>query len=244
LKTDDKSTISLAWIQTKKNSNKGKHFKRLRVLFDSGCAATLVNHSFLKDLEKNAALNTKWSIKAGTFTTTAKCQCMFSLPEFHENRDIIWDVYVDTSSTKGSRYDMIIGRDLMNNIGLDLRFSDNTMTWDNASVPMHSVQWLEADNLELYSAHIISQNDPIATDAERIQSILDVKYSPASTSDMVSECTDLITSEQEKLGTLLNKYADLFDGTLGTWKTTPVPTARASETTLVIPRPNLSQANP
>jgi len=222
LKTDDKSTISLAWIQTKKDSNKGKHFKRLRVLFDSGCAATLVNHSFLKALKKKSALNTKWSTKAGTFTTTAKCKCMFSLPEFHENRDIIWDVYVDTTSSKNSRYDMIIGRDLMNSIGLDLKFSDNTMIWDNASVPMRSVKWLEGDNLELYSAHIISQNDPIATDAQRIQSILDVKYAPASTSEMVSECTNLQVSEQEKLSELLDKYADLFDGTLGTWKTSPV----------------------
>jgi hypothetical protein len=39
---------------------------------------------------------------------------------------------------------------------------------------------------------------------------------------MVSECTNLHVSEQEKLGALLDKYADLFDGTLGTWKTTPV----------------------
>jgi hypothetical protein len=87
---------------------------------------------------------------------------------------------------------------------------------------MHSVKWLEGDNLELYSAHIISQNDPIATNAERIQSILDVKYAPASTSKMVSECTNLTESGQDKLGTLLNKYADLFDGTLGTGKISPV----------------------
>jgi hypothetical protein len=92
---------------------------------------------------------------------------MFSLPEFHESRDIIWDAYVDTTSTKDSRYDMIIDRGLVNSIGLDLKFSDNTMTWNSASVHMRSVKWLEGDNLELYSAHII-QNDPIATDAEII----------------------------------------------------------------------------
>jgi hypothetical protein len=75
---------------------------------------------------------------------------MFSFPEFHENRDIIWDVYVDSTSSKDSRYDMIVGRDLMYSIGLDLRFSDSTMVWDNATVPMQSIKWLEADNLELY----------------------------------------------------------------------------------------------
>jgi hypothetical protein len=106
-----------------------------------------VNHTFLKALKKKLALNTKWSTKAGTFTTKAKCKCMFSFPEFHENRDIIWDVYVDTSSSEDSRYDMIVDRDLMNYIGLDLRFSDSTMLWDNATVPMRSIKWLEADNL-------------------------------------------------------------------------------------------------
>jgi hypothetical protein len=39
---------------------------------------------------------------------------------------------------------------------------------------------------------------------------------------MVDECTNLTKSEQEGLFTLLDKYQDLFDGTLGTWKTTPV----------------------
>jgi hypothetical protein len=133
MKTDDKSTISLAWIFFKKDSNKGKHFKRLRALFESGCAATLVNHTFLNALKKKSALNTKWSTKAGTFTLKAKCKCMFSFPE---NRDIIWDVYVDTTSSEDSRYNMIVGRDLMYSIGLDLRFSDSTMVWDNATVPM------------------------------------------------------------------------------------------------------------
>jgi hypothetical protein len=147
---------------------------------------------------------------------------MFSFPEFHENRDMIWDVYVDTSSSEDSRYDMIVGRDLMNYIGLALKFSDSTMVWDNATVPMRSIKSLEADNLELYSAHIVSQNDPIATDAARIQSILDVKYTPAETSEMVGECTNLTKPEQKGLYSLLDKYTDLFDGTLGTWKTTPV----------------------
>jgi hypothetical protein len=171
--------------------------------------------------EKKSALRTKWSTKAGTFTTTAKCKCMFSFPEFDENRDIIWDVSVDTTSTEESRYDMIVDRDLMYSIGLDLRFSDSTMVWDNATVPMRSITWLEADNLELYSTHIISQNDPIASDAARIQSTLDVKYTPASTDEMVDECTNLTKSKQERLFTLLDRYQDLFDGTLGTWKTTP-----------------------
>jgi hypothetical protein len=57
------------------------------------------------------------------------------LPEFHAQRLIKWDMYVD-DSTSLSTYDMIIGRDLMDAIGMDLLFSENLMRWDNATVPM------------------------------------------------------------------------------------------------------------
>ena len=56
------------------------------------------------------------------------------LPEFHEHRVIEWDMYVDESSSSLSTYDMIIGRDIMESIGLDLLFSENLMRWDNATV--------------------------------------------------------------------------------------------------------------
>jgi hypothetical protein len=64
-----------------------------------------------------------------------------------EPRHYMGRIYVDTTSTKESRYDMIVGRDLMYSIGLDLRFSDSTMVWDNTTVPMRSTKWLEANNL-------------------------------------------------------------------------------------------------
>jgi hypothetical protein len=45
--------------QNPKESTKDKDFKRMRVLFDLGCAATLVNHKkFLKKLKKKDGKNT------------------------------------------------------------------------------------------------------------------------------------------------------------------------------------------
>ena len=60
------------------------------------------------------------------------------LPEFHAHRLIEWDMYVD-DSTSLTTYDMIVGRDLMDSIGLDLIFSENLMRWDNATVPMRTI---------------------------------------------------------------------------------------------------------
>jgi hypothetical protein len=70
---------------------------------------------------------------------------------------------------------------------------------------------------ELLYAH-----DPSTADAERIQNIIESKYTPADLNKIVEECTHLEKDEQIQLLRLLQKFENLFDGTLGTWKTDPV----------------------
>ena len=221
-KTKHVSTITLGWIHTKEGSKEAKHFKRLRVLFDSGCGATLVNHSFLTKLKKAKVPPTTWSTKAGSFQTTSRCKCTFSFPEFHENKYITWKVYVDESDPEMSRYDMIVGRDILTEIGLDLKFSEQVMEWDNATVPMRSTRWLDSHHIDLYEAHIHLQNDPLSEEVKRIQDILDVKYAPADLTQTVDRCSNLTMPEKGDLHQLLARHEDLFDGTLGTWNTEPV----------------------
>ena len=42
------SSITLGYLKTRMGFNKAKDIKRIRVLFDTGCDATLVNQSFVK----------------------------------------------------------------------------------------------------------------------------------------------------------------------------------------------------
>ena len=136
---------------------------------------------------------------AGSFTTTKKCKCKFLLPEFHAHRVIEWDVYVDDSKSNVSRYDMIIGRDLMEAIGLDLLFSENLMRWDNATVPMRDSSWFDKTFANPFHNELFSIEDPVTTEVERIQSILDIKYAPADLDKIVQECTHLTEMEQSAL---------------------------------------------
>jgi hypothetical protein len=41
------------------------NWKRMRILLDTGCAATLINHSLIKSLETTKETKTKWTAKAG-----------------------------------------------------------------------------------------------------------------------------------------------------------------------------------
>jgi hypothetical protein len=43
------STITLGYLHTKRGSLKEKNQKRIKILFDTGCGATLIHHSLVKD---------------------------------------------------------------------------------------------------------------------------------------------------------------------------------------------------
>jgi hypothetical protein len=49
--------------------------------------------------------------------------------------------------------------------------------------------------------------------------IIESKYTPADLKKIVEECTHLEKDEQKQLLKLLQKFEELFDGSLGTWKT-------------------------
>ena len=52
--------------------------------------------------------------------------------------------------------------------------------------------------------------------------ILDANYHKANLIEIVAGANHLDKKQKSNLLALLNKYEDLFDGTLGEWKTTPV----------------------
>ena len=57
----------------------------------------------------------------------------------------------------------------------------------------------------------------------RIHRIPDAKYEDSDLNTvMAGQCQHLNTKENYMLMSLLRKFEDLFDGTLGTWNTTPV----------------------
>ena len=131
-------------------------------------------------------------------------------------------MYVDESSANESSYDMIIGRDLLHELGIDFSFSKQLMVWDNATVAMKTSDYLSERIMDEFEKELQFMHDPETTEIERIQQTLDVKYAPA---DLEAECdkSEALTNEQkESLHSLLLKYEDLFDGTLGTWQTEPI----------------------
>jgi hypothetical protein len=79
---------------------------------------------------------TKWDTATGVLLTQGKVeikQCR--LPQFTTkwNNTATFHMFNKRSNDK---YDLILGRDLLQAIGLDFHYSSSTLTWDNISVTM------------------------------------------------------------------------------------------------------------
>ena len=106
---------------------------------------------------------------------------------------------------------MIIGTDLMSELGLKLNFQDACVEWEDASMPF------EDRDATFETAFHVEDIGSVRESMDRIKRILDATYEKADLEKITSECQHLNIEERESLLTLLTKYESLFDGTLGFW---------------------------
>ena len=207
---EDLTPIVFACVQTKL----GKHpkIKTIKALLDSGSSSTLISQQYAKKLRLRTENKTKWKTTAGEFTTSFKTKIEFSLPELHERRVITKTMHV-TPNHMG--YDMIIGRDLLEDLGIDIKFSTSSILWDFAEIPMRPRQATVAEAYEINDSKLVQD------ELKQVVAIMDAKYEPADLDKLVAECLHLKSEEKKLLFSLLKKYESLFDGTLGKWKGPP-----------------------
>jgi xylose isomerase len=62
----------------------------------------------------------------------------FSLPEFNLKKQIYLSLefHMKNRSESSSTYDMIMGRDILGELGIIMNFNDHTVTWDSDTIPM------------------------------------------------------------------------------------------------------------
>ena len=111
---------------------------------------------------------------------------------------------------------MIIGRNLITSLGIDIHGDDMTIHWDDAAIP-----WRDIDYTAKYVFALLQHNAPFNAETKRMKRILDTKYSKANIKTIAESSTHLYPQERNELYTLLKKYESLFDGNLGTWHGKP-----------------------
>jgi hypothetical protein len=159
----------------------------------------------------------------GKFITRKKARIKFQLPEFSLTKTIAWTAHVDESTDYDlAQYDMIIGNDLMSEIGLDICFSTNEIKWGEDSIPMKNRGVITERRALKMLYHMLVQSPSIMEAEERHRQILDADYSKVDIQEYVNNIKHLNEDDKQKLKEVLNKHPKLFQGGLGTLKIKPV----------------------
>ena len=83
-----------------------------------------------------------WETQSGKYTTSKKVNVEFCLPEFSATKIVTWKCHVYKYTNV--RYNMVLGREPLTALGLDLKFSDNFIIgregpYEGCSAPMVDV---------------------------------------------------------------------------------------------------------
>jgi hypothetical protein len=160
--------------------------------------------------------------KGGVFQTNGICPVKFYLPEFSTQECVNWNFHVDNSKhmTKNC-YDVILGRDLLEQLPLDVKFSDRTMQWQEATIPTKKADELDNQNIN-ETVEQCYETGHLHEATQRTMEILDASYKKADLRDITSKHASLPKEERAALLKSSLRYEDLFDGALGTWNGPPV----------------------
>ena len=120
-------------------------------------------------------------------------------------------------------FDLILGCQTMKELGIVLDFQTKEITIDHVILPMRDINSLTTSKMEkAWALNNSMAHEPQSTQeaTRRVVNILDAKYEKADLQSIVStNCTHLSLQDQNSLLELLTEFEELFDGTLGDWKT-------------------------
>ena len=100
------------------------------------------------------------------------------MPELYETRIIPHSTHVINSRIG---YDMIIGMNLLGELGIDILNSTHSIKWDTSKIPM------KARNPTINHAYFITDPPVIHEATKRQTQILDTKYGKANLSEVVQD---------------------------------------------------------
>lgn len=178
----------------------------LRVLLASGTSSSIVLRKFLRPIGIQQTKPVTWKTMGGNFVTRSNAIIKFKLPEFSKTKTITWSKHVDDNSDLPHvQYDMIIGTNMMEAVGIDLRFSTMTIKLDYVIIPMKNRGLVSDRNAAEIIFRSAVQSPLISRAEERHRTILDADYSAIDIDEYVEELHHLTKESRNKLKEYLKR---------------------------------------
>jgi hypothetical protein len=128
---------------------------------------------------------------------------------------------------------MILGRDFLREIKLDILFSEDVLRWNDMDIRMKPSEECakEASAIaysEVFASHYgrryeyEGEDDPLEGEILRLKDLADARYKPPDIDDYVATMDHLDDDEKLKVKALLVKHMNVLDGKLGTWVGKPI----------------------
>ena len=196
-----------------------------RALCDTGTSGTIILKNKVQKgrVQSKKKRRTKWKTHGGVFTTNYQSLIDFKLPEFDTNKVITWPCHVDDKTIKeNAQFDMIIGMDLMVDIGLVVDCENKLIKWEEMTIPVKQRNLLSSNEV-LEMIYLTTGEPEVLKQAEdRHKHILDADYSKVDINSYVQELENLTPEQRDALGHTLKKFPILFGCRLGTLNIPPI----------------------
>jgi hypothetical protein len=181
-----------------------------RALIDTGTSRTIVDGWDKLDqagIKLTSEKVVSWETKEGSFRTEDQAELVCTLPQFSLHRIITIKAHVDKRfAIPQSKYDVIIGRDVLSQLGFKIDFAEPpTFEWDDMRVQMR---------VENQVYVIGSKPTP--------KIILPAHYEKANLQQVVEAHPNLSSPDKAQLLQVLTSVPQIFDGTLGKVDMPPV----------------------
>ena len=111
-------------IQGYINIHSGKvRFITSLIILDRSSSSEIITGKFMSKIKKEILATTMWETKAGHFTVSEMANVDLYLPELSVKKVVTWKLNVGESNKV--RYNMILGRELIAAMGLEIKFSEH-----------------------------------------------------------------------------------------------------------------------
>jgi hypothetical protein len=205
-------------------ANNSKQYTTYLGLVDSGSSGSLINKEIVEKGNfsvQSGKKTIKWDTASGTLLTQGKVeikQCC--LLQFTQKRHITSTFHVFTKRPN-DKYDVILGRDLLQAIGLDIHYCASQFTWDNISIAMVPSGHQTQDKITKVAKSWSKQESELANEVQ-LTEILPAEYKPIDINNVADQQTHLSPEECEQLRNVLLDFNELFQGTCGKYNGDPV----------------------